>query len=837
MNIAFDATAILGPKSKNRGIGNYAYSQFKNMIEMDQKNHYYFFNMMEPFSMEEKVVTKNVKDFYLFTGRDYDLIANKEYEKVYGDIVQRFICENKIDVFYITSPFEQQIITYKKEWFAGVKTVATVYDIIPYVMKGKYLKDKVAYKKYMNQVEMLRWVDEYLVISKSVKDDMVSYLEFPAEKIHVIYGASDPDVFKKLDLSPKEVQDIRNKFGIKDRFLMCTGGDDERKNLSGLIKAYSKVRKELREQYQLVIVCKLSQESVQRYMGLVTELGLKSRVVLTNFVTTEELVKLYNMATLTVFPSLYEGFGLPILESWLCGTPVLTSSNSSLKEIGGEAAVLVNADSVTAIAKGLENALLNMDLKELADKGEQRQKVFTWEKVAKDAIQVIENIKVSVRTQDEKKVKRIAMFTPLPPIESGISDYSVDILSQLVGYFEIDVYIDDYKTDFKMDGVEVYPFKYFAKNLKKYDRIIYQVGNSLFHEYMFSFIKKYPGIVVLHDYNLRNVLEASCLYKKQEIDAFEKNVREDYDEEITKEYLEHLNTAYAQRFEINGFVVNYAERIIVHSLYAKKKLLEREISRDIDVIPHYCVIEKKADYKGARVKLGVAEEELIFAAFGHIHETKRILPALAAFGEIYRKVPDAKFYLVGKMANELQERFEEVVNRYGIRENVIVTGYVTLEEFEQYMDAADICLNLRYPYNGESSGSFMRLLGKGKCTIINRIGSFAEVPEEACIMIDSVEDMTEQKEISQIYDAMLYALVEENRYKIGKCARNYAQDVLDLKKVSEEYVKAIRKPFKKRKGLDDSVLKMFSEKRLKGVMYEKEELEELAKTLAYSLED
>lgn len=836
MNIAFDATALLSPSSRNRGIGNYTYNQFINLIRMDKDNQYFFFNLFDEFSMADQAGTGNVTDFYLFSGQDHELISKKQYQELVGDIIQKFLRENQIDIFYITSPFELMTFVYKKEWFQGVKTVATVYDIIPYVMKERYLPQKETYETYMERVEMLRWVDRYLVISQSVKDDMISYLNFPEEKIHVIYGAGTPNLFRQIEVSEGEKEELCSRFNIKGRFLMCTGGDDERKNLAGLIKSYSKMNEELREQYQLVIVCKLSAASVERYTNLAREFGVKDRVVLTNFVTDEELVRLYNLADLMVFPSLYEGFGLPILEAWQCGTPVLTSANSSLQEIGGEAAILVNASSVRSVTEGLENALSKTDLKELARRGVERSKSFTWEKVSRAVLQVLQDIVVASRIEGEE-VKRIAMFTPLPPVESGIADYSVDILSQLVRYFTVDVYIDKYKTDVEMDGVTIYSYDQFEENYRHYDRIIYQVGNSLFHEYMFSFIKEYPGVVVLHDYNLRNVLEAIYLYKNNEISIFGEQLREDFNEDIIREYLQNLNTSYLERFEVNGFVTNYASRLIVHSEYAGRKLLEREISRDVWQIPLYCVVDDQSYYESVREEMGIKESEVVFAAFGHVHETKRVLQILTAFSKIYKQFPEARLYFVGKMASELLEPFEKRVKEYGIAERVTVTGYIELKEFERYMEMADVCLNLRYPYNGESSASLMRLLGKGKCVVINRIGSFAEIPEEACIMIDNVENLSESEEIKQIHEGMLFALDKEKRENIELCARGYAKEVLDLEKIGNQYIQAIRRPYRRKRSMTDSMLQMISKECLVQGTYQGDQLKELAKTLAYSLEN
>lgn len=202
-------------------------------------------------------------------------------------------------------------------------------------------------------------------------------------------GVQVDERFKEIPVADETEKEIREKFGITDSFIICTGGADGRKNLDGLIRAFGAMPKELKEQYQLVIVCKLSQEAVDGFMKLAKESDADGRVICTNFVTDEELLILYNLAHLTAFPSKYEGFGLPVVESWACGTPVLTSNNSSLVEVGGDGAVLVNPNDVSDITRGLVQALSETDLEELLQKGKKRLERFRWKVVAEDTLKFI----------------------------------------------------------------------------------------------------------------------------------------------------------------------------------------------------------------------------------------------------------------------------------------------------------------------------------------------------------------------------------------------------------------------------------------------------------------
>ncbi len=836
MNIAFDATAILGPMSKNRGIGNYSLSQFTKMIEMGKDNNYFLINFFENTKLFDIGTSDNIYEFYFDCGKDGFLLNHIEYKEVIGDVIKKFIKENQIDVFYITSPFDDHVQIYEKEWFEGVNTVVTVYDVIPYVFKERYLSDKSTYQWYMKCIEMLRWIDKLLVISESVKQDLIKHLSFNEKKIDVIWGAVD-DIYKEISITAEEKVRLFRKFKIQNQYIMCTGGDDERKNLQGLIEAYSQMPEELISKYQLVIVCKLSDHSVERYSNLAKERNIENRIVLTNFVSQEELLMLYNLATVMAFPSKYEGFGLPIVEAWACGTPVLTSNNSSLVEIAGDGAVIVDPFKIENITRGLIEILSNIDLDVLLSKGKERLNYFQWKIVAKNAIKYIQELEIN-ETGKMIETKKIAFFTPLPPIQSGISDYSVDILNSLSEYFDIDVFIDDaYKVECDLNNnINVYNHKRFNVKENYYD-IIYQVGNSEYHIYMFAYIKKYKGTVVLHDYNLHGVVQHKALYiEKRNFKLYSDFLLEDLDEGVVQSYLSQLSNGEVglkiNEMELNGFITNYANKIIVHSDEAKEKLLRKDISRNVRTIRSYAKIEDLVDNVRIKENNGIDKKNIVISSFGHIHETKRAIPTIKAFSKLCKNYSNIKYLFVGKLDSVLSDTFNNTVRELHLEDRITVTGYTELQKFEEYINMTDICLNLRYPYNGETSGSLMRILAKGKSVIVNNIGSFSEIPDNACIKIPNVAEMTEEQEIDEIYHAMdLLVSKEEARIEMGINARKYAEQNLDLNVIAKQYADFINTEYKS--SLNEDMLRSISEKEIKPKRYSENEIVSLTRTLAY----
>lgn len=835
MRIAFDATAMLGPDSKNRGIGNYSKGQFQTMINMDEENEYFFFNLFEDISLKEFAgLEKDIREFYSYSGRKQFLLG-REYEEILGGIVRHYLEENRIDVFYITSPFDTDGILYKKEWFSGVRVVVLVYDIIPYIFKERYLPEG-QYQIYMERVNMLRWADQIQVISQSVKDDMISYLNFSPDNIKVIWGAVDKS-YKEIEISEEEKGALYRKFHIKGDFIMCTGGGDARKNLAGLIRAYGKLSPQIRQKYQLVIVCKLRENEVEHYEKIAEESHCKEGLVLTNFVTQEELLQFYNLATLMAFPSIYEGFGLPIVEAWACGTPVLTANNSSLVQIAGNEAVIVEAEKEESITEGLRYALTECDLKELLEKGKKKLQEFQWSRVAEASIGFIMELKTDAPQKVEEGRKKIAFFSPLPPLESGISDYSVDIICELKKYVDIDVFVDDgYEVRAELgEGVNVFSHREYGKKAGTYFDTIYQMGNSTFHTYMYPYIKKCPGTVVLHDYNLHGVAAHTTIGKEvPDYDLYREYLLEDYPEEIVESYVEGLKKQTRgidiYGMEINGFVTNYAKKVIVHSFEAKRKLMMKNTGIPCRQIWSYGKVEEyRQAYVQEKEECGFSETDIVVAAFGHIHETKRIIPILHAFAALAKNDDRLKLLLAGKLAESLQEEYDATVKELGIRDKIRLTGYISLEEFEKYIDVSDICLNLRYPYNGETSGSLMRIFARGKCVVVNDIGSFAEFPDEICVKIPSAETMDRQEEVAKIQEAVGKLVSDEVYFEnIRENAYRFAVENLDIKKVAKSYYEFLQK--KAHHSLNEKDFEKIAKN-----LDKKEDVTKLSETIQYSM--
>jgi glycosyltransferase involved in cell wall biosynthesis len=228
-----------------------------------------------------------------------------------------------------------------------------------------------------------------ITISDSARQDLLQVLKIPPEKIHVVYGAA-PQHFRQVT-NAGQLASLRQKYGLPEQFLLYVGTLEPRKNLTRLVQAFSQLKAQ-GHPHKLVLAGPWGW-SMNGFHQQIEELNLADRVQLLGYIPDEDLPGLYSLATAFVFPSLYEGFGLPPLEAMACGTPVLSSRNSSLAEICGDAAYLVDPRDVENLAEGLRRVVADADLRaQLSESGRRRAQEFSWERAARETAAVYEGV-------------------------------------------------------------------------------------------------------------------------------------------------------------------------------------------------------------------------------------------------------------------------------------------------------------------------------------------------------------------------------------------------------------------------------------------------------------
>ncbi len=344
MRIGIDISQIV----YGTGVSIYTKELVRKLLEIDHENEYILYGgslrnqfLLRQFSLslkgnfETKIlpISPTTADFI------WNRIHRLKVEKLVG----------KVDVFHASDWTQPPTRAFK---------VTTIHDLSP-ILLPRLTPSKIVSVHGRRIYWVLKEADRIIVPSNSIKSELIK-LGGNADKIRVIYEGISEE-FKYTD----------RIYDIKDDYIL-TVGSGGRKNTEKLIEAFGKVR---RKNLKLVIVGRLQ----QKYMD-------RRGVIQTGYVKDQDLAALYSHAKALVYPSLYEGFGLPIIQAFSCHCPVVTSNVGSMKEIADNAAVLVDPNDVNSIAEGIDEALRKP--KEYIKKGIKRAKDFSWEKAAKETLEV-----------------------------------------------------------------------------------------------------------------------------------------------------------------------------------------------------------------------------------------------------------------------------------------------------------------------------------------------------------------------------------------------------------------------------------------------------------------
>jgi glycosyltransferase involved in cell wall biosynthesis len=352
---------------RGTGIGTYTYQLISSLNEIDKINEYMLF-MPESsncdISFNRNFQIKNITEGNKSNFWDEVNIPNILVDK---DIELYHVPQNGVGL-----PEEKKC-----------PFVITLHDVIPYKMPetcgDTYLR--IFNEEMPNIVSKC---DGIITVSQFSKEDIANTFNFPKEKIFVTHLAAE-DIYRPLD--KKECSNlIKSHYGIDGEYILYVGGFSPRKNIIGLIEAFSKLLSRYKRDIKLVIAGKQG-KSYAIYKKRTQDLGVEDSVLFPGFIEVEHLPQLYNASKLLVYPSFYEGFGLPPVEAMACGIPVITSNVTSIPEVLGDSAIFINPNDVDELCSSMYEVLSNENLAEkLILKGLVRSSELSWNNTAKNTL-------------------------------------------------------------------------------------------------------------------------------------------------------------------------------------------------------------------------------------------------------------------------------------------------------------------------------------------------------------------------------------------------------------------------------------------------------------------
>lgn len=272
--------------------------------------------------------------------------------------------------------------------FYSGKKIVTIHDVISLFYTDIPFYSRQYYAKWMPF--SYKFTDHIITVSEHSKRDIIEKLGIPAEKISVIYEAADERYAHPV--SAEDLKRVKTKYYLHKPFVLNVGTLNPRKNLEFLVKVFSTIKQNTKLPHQLIIAGKKGWHYDQLFK-LVKDLGMEDEIIFTGYIEDEDKPALYRLADLFVFPSMYEGFGLPPLEAMMCGTPIISSNTSSLPEVVGDGGITLSPTDKSGWVSAITHLLSNDNYRqELIGKGKTQAAKFSWELCAKETLDLYHQI-------------------------------------------------------------------------------------------------------------------------------------------------------------------------------------------------------------------------------------------------------------------------------------------------------------------------------------------------------------------------------------------------------------------------------------------------------------
>lgn len=766
MRVLIDLQACQS-SSRLGGIGRYSLDLAKAMVQLAPQHDFCFLlNSLFPDHQEEIQAEFDglvgPERFHVFQALGPTRSAEKanagrriasEYLR---ESVIREINPDLIHVASLVEGFGDDVVVSMHDPNINERTVITWYDLIPFVQPEMYLHDPVVAEHYYRKVGEARRASGFLAISEFTTNELIRELEVdPARVINIQAGVS-------AQFTPGSCNQVyaalRAKHRITKPYLIYTAGFDARKNQKGLIRAFSTLPREIREQYQLVIVGNAWDGIRRELTALGRSSGLsEDDLLITGHVSDEQLLEFYRHAHLFVFPSFFEGFGLPALEAMACGTPAIGSNCTSIPEVIGRKDALFDPSSDQSIASKIQEVLENSELyQELQEHGLRHAADFTWQRSAHRAIEFMEQLHQEreqssvVRSTSEKD--RPASFDQLVQDiarvakEQKLSNFEIDCLAVCIEANER-VVTGALSTQEQLDAI-----RSVDAPLRKRNRVGWittwgtRCGIASYAAGLAKFAPLPPTVVLAEAQTSKNTTEQEDLgfpvvpcwnMGKDELKRLEAEVEKHqldslviqfnfcfFDFESLKSFIARQIAAGRRVFAIlhstqdppAGYKKKLSDlrkalakctRIMVHSRADVARLQALNLVANVSILPHavhHCVANETKP---------VCRSEFTLSTYGFFLPNKGLLEVLQAFAQLSKEDKSLRLRMINaSYSHDASEGLIRQAHKFCTDNRLqncveLITDYLKDEESLELLASTDLVV-FPYQQTGESSSAAVR---------------------------------------------------------------------------------------------------------------------------------
>jgi len=637
--------------------------------------------------------------------------------------------------FFIPALFSSEI--YPVYPSQGTANMLLFHDIIPYLYPDQYFPDPEGHarKDYAQRWKEAYRTDLFITNSQTTADNLTVYFGIDPSRIEPVLGAGAH--FNKISPSKPNIA------AVGDKYILMPSGDDARKNNELAVRAFADQKTDAK----LIITSNFSEPTKRRLKSI------SPNIIFSGSVSAEELLWLMDNALFVLFPTQYEGLGMPVLEAVNRNATIACSNIPAFKEISSDAFYYFNPRSQLSIAETIKQLLANPEKPKNSKKEYQSIKTkFDWHKSAGRFIKALEKI------EPAPTKKSLAVFCPSPSSYSAIGKYAFEVHGELSRYFDVDYYCENGQTEFKQTRPNIleYAANYntvtdFDFKDNKYDHVLYHIGNSEFHAETILSSLLYPANAIVHDSWLNGVFDFLERHK------YLTNKRHQLELLLDQRLGTKKSTCLVS-------IATNQKAIFCHSGYVKDAATE--ISKQIKV-------KQLALATGVpAIKLSHAIPTVSFA--GIISEAKGInlLADITALKNIKVKVFGYGVLGAGPILD-------------GLGSNVEFLQDLNDKQFQDELAGTDILINYRVNYHGETSKSTLEAMRYGAAVVVKDVGWFGELPDDIVVKVDNEIDLLEAVKKLIKDDQMRIAIGDSARsflsseYSYSKYAKQLADSLED----------------------------------------------------------
>lgn len=726
---------LLQTPALRRGMGQYIISLINALNSKDTEITLLFSSLINTsFSDEAK---KRLREYKQIELPLFSLNQTKHFEKASAH--NKRIIDSWFDseeyhnhTFLISSVFQSEIYPV---FPTKAKKAAIMYDVIPLQLFQQY-SNKMRWGDYLARFAIVHSADALLCISETTSNDLQLYANVSSKKLFVINGG--PGDLAEPEM-PKVVPD-------KPFILMPTGNDIRKNNLNGL-EAFSLMNERHDYKYSIVVTSTFTNEERDRFISICPS------AIFTGAVSDAELAWYYKNCEALLFPSLYEGLGMPLIEALIFKKPIAASAIDVFLEISESVATYFNPHDINDISRAIDDTLTQkLTRAQQVEIGRVIQK-YSWEQTA---IKLLEALDATTFSDLSTHRAKIAVVGPHVTGSSAIGKFISELHPVLADRFDIDYYYEKSPVDKVLRPdilghiVDYKPVHHLTNaKLKKYKEVIYHIGNSNHHSITLARALNKPGIVILHDLNIENVYKD--LYERKIIGK---------DRVEAEQLLDKLKPTKSHGIQS---LVSKQNAVIVHSKYAKK--IVDNYSFDKVIVKHTNLAVSTPTFlhnkKHKTFTIGLAG---ILAGIKGLETIERI----AQHDEFLHD----KFELFGLNFAEPGS-----LDKLRALPNVSIATDLSDFEFQQNLQSLDVLVNYREKYQGEASYATLEAMRFGIPVIVRGdFGWYSELPDDAVLKANDEADVVEKLREIKKNDARRKS-IQLNAHKTVKTMFNAEQYV------------------------------------------------------------